>query len=33
MAVLEMVGFALAVMALCAGLLLFLIGGVNYRKR
>jgi hypothetical protein len=31
MVVLEIVGFSLAVMAICAGLLLFLVGGLNYR--
>ena len=33
MVVLEILGFSLAVMAICAGLFLFLIGGPNYRKQ
>ncbi|MFC1435153.1 hypothetical protein ACEZDB_31365 [Streptacidiphilus sp. N1-3] len=33
MVVLEILGFSLAVIAICTGLLLFLIGGPNYRNQ
>ncbi|MHA6763411.1 hypothetical protein [Streptacidiphilus sp. PAMC 29251] len=33
MVVLEILGFSLAVMAICAGLLLFLMGGPRYRNQ
>ena len=32
MVVLEIVGFSLAVAAICAALLLFLMGGLNYQR-
>ena len=33
MVVLEMLGFALAVIVIFAGLVYFLIGGLNYRRQ
>ncbi|MGA5702812.1 hypothetical protein [Peterkaempfera bronchialis] len=30
---LEIIGFALLVLAICAGTLLFLMGGLGYRER
>jgi hypothetical protein len=33
MVVLEMLGFSLAVIAIFAGLVYFLLGGLNYRKQ